>query len=134
MLNEAYRPTRDIDLMGYGDNAPQRIVSVLQEICAISVEPDGIDFDSSCINVEEMRGVAEFQGLRVHLRARLGTARVDVRIDIGFGDAIFPQAVAMAFPTILDFPQPILKAYSVETIVAEKFEALVALGYTNSRM
>ena len=133
-LEKTYRPTRDIDLMGYGDNAPQRIISIIQEICVTAVEPDAITYDSSSVRVEPMRGGLELQGLRVRLRAHLENARIDMRIDIGFGDAVVPREIEIALPTILEFPQPILKAYPMETVVAEKFEAMITLGYTNSRM
>lgn len=133
-LEKTYRPTRDIDLMSYGDNTPQSIIPIFQEVCEIDVEPDAVTFDSRSVRVERMRGALEFQGLRVHLRAHLEKARIDMRIDIGFGDAVFPREIAIALPTILEFPQPILKAYPTETVVAEKFEAMIALGFTNSRM
>lgn len=133
-LKKDYRPTRDIDLMSYVDNAQQRIISIFQEICEIDVEPDAVTFDSRSVRVELMRGAPEFQGLRVHLRAHLENARIDMRIDIGFGDAVIPREIEIALPTILDFPQPVLKAYSTETVVSEKFEAMIALGFTNSRM
>jgi len=133
-LEKTYRPTRDIDLMSYTENAPQRIVLIFQEICEIDVEPDAVTFDSGSVRVERMRGVLKFQGLRVHVRAHLENARIEIRIDLGFGDAIFPREIEIALPTILEFPQPVLKAYSTETVVAEKFEAMIALGFTNSRM
>ncbi len=133
-LAKAYRPTRDIDLMGYGDNAPQRFIPIIQEICVTDVEPDAITYDSRSVRVEPMRGGLELQGLQVRLRAHLENARIDMRIDIGFGDAVVPREIEIALPTILEFPQPILKAYPMETVIAEKFEAMIALGYTNSRM
>ena len=133
-LKNAYRPTRDIDLMSHGHNASQHIIPIFQEICKIDVEPDAVTFDSRSVRVERMRGALEFQGLRVHLCAHLENARIDMRIDIGFGDAVFPREIEIALPTILEFPQPVLKAYPTETVVAEKFEAVIALGFTNSRM
>ena len=133
-LEKAYRPTRDIDLMSYEDNTPQSIIPIFQEICEIDVNPDAVTFDSRSVRVERTGGALEFQGLRVHLRAHLEKARIDMRIDIGFGDAIFPRETEIALPTMLEFPQPVLKAYPAETVVAEKFEAMIALGFTNSRM
>jgi len=57
-----------------------------------------------------------------------------MQIDIGFGDTITPPPVETTFPTILNGPQPLLLAYPKETVVAEKFEAMVKLGIANSRM
>ena len=57
-----------------------------------------------------------------------------MQIDIGFGDTITPPPVETSFPTILNGPAPLLLAYPKETVVAEKFEAMVKLGMANSRM
>src|ERR1044072_6956819 len=74
------------------------------------------------------------EGLRVTLQARLGKIRILLQVDIGFGDAVTPEAQPEEFPALLDFPAPILLAYPRETSIAEKFEAIVNLGLTNSRM
>ena len=55
-------------------------------------------------------------------------------IDIGFGDAIEPGLEEIDLPVLLDFPPPHLRAYARETVIAEKFQAMVALGRANSRM
>ena len=72
--------------------------------------------------------------MRVTLEARLGKIRIPLQVDIGFGDAVTPEAQQEEFPTLLDFPAPILLTYPRETAIAEKFEAIVNLGLTNSRM
>lgn len=91
-------------------------------------------FDSASVRGEQIREDQEYEGLRIHCIARLERAKAFLQIDIGFGDAITPAPVAIAFPTLLDFPAPSLRAYPRETVVAEKYQAMVALGIANSRM
>jgi hypothetical protein len=86
------------------------------------------------IRVRQIREDNVYGGVRVTLEARLGKIRIPLQVDIGFGDAVTPEAQQEEFPTLLDFPAPILLAYPRETAIAEKFEAIVNLGLTNSRM
>ena len=72
--------------------------------------------------------------MRIRTTARIAGARISIQVDIGFGDAITPAAIEIDYPTLLDAPAPHLRAYPVETVVAEKFEALVTLGMANSRL
>ena len=72
--------------------------------------------------------------MRVRTTAIIAGARIPIQVDIGFGDAITPAPVEIDYPTLLDAPAPHLRAYPVETVVAEKFEALVTLGMANSRL
>ena len=95
---------------------------------------DGLAFDPASIQVTEIREHREYRGLRVKVAARLGNARIPLQIDVGFGDAITPAAIDGAFPTLLDLPAPKIRAYPKETVIAEKFEAIVTLGMTNSRV
>jgi len=76
----------------------------------------------------------EYPGQRIRLEARLGNARINVQIDIGFGDSVVPEAIEIEYPTLLDLPAPRIRAYLPETVVAEKFESMVSLGMLNSRM
>lgn len=64
----------------------------------------------------------------------LGQARKRLQIDIGFGDIIIPKAKLMEFPTLLEEKPPRVKVYSIESIIFEKFEAMVKLAMANSRM
>lgn len=128
------RPTRDIDFRGYIQNSTEVVETVIREICLTTVEPDGIIFEPSSIRSEVIRGVDEYHGMRVYFRAFLGKASLPMQIDIGFSDRIEPEAVRMEFPTWLDMPQPVLRCYAPGTVVAEKFEALIALGLANSRL
>jgi len=131
---EPYRATRDIDLLGWGENSADRLEQVFREVCALQVEGDGLSFDAESIVVEEIRENQEYGGLRVKLRAYLDQAWVVVQIDVGFGDAITPEAVEVECPTMLDFAPAMLRAYPRETVIAEKAESMVRLGLVNSRM
>jgi hypothetical protein len=133
-MGGSHRPTRDLDLLGYGDESGEHLSSLFREICEVEVEPDGLVFDGSSIQVAEIREDQEYQGQRVKLVARLGRAVCTVQVDIGFGDAVVPEAQMIEFPTVLDFPTPIIRAYAPETVVSEKLQAMVALGMVNSRM
>ncbi len=89
---------------------------------------------SDTVNVEEIREEQQYGGFRVTLTAMLGEAKIHLQVDCGFGDAITPEASVHDFPTLLDFPAPRLRMYPKETVVAEKFEAIVKIGEANSRM
>jgi predicted nucleotidyltransferase component of viral defense system len=132
--SRSYRPTKDLDLLGYGDASSERLTAIFKEICQSNVEPDGLDFDVQNIRVAEIREDQEYQGQRVQIIAYLGRARINLQIDIGFGDVITPAAEEINYPTLLDFPAPHIRAYPRETVIAEKLQAMVALGMLNSRM
>lgn len=99
-----------------------------------SSRADGLVFDPATVEGERIAEAAEYEGVRIRFRATLDTARIQMQIDVGFGDVVVPPAVRTAYPTILDFPAPHLLAYSKETAIAEKLEAMVKLGELNSRM
>jgi hypothetical protein len=129
------RPTMDIDLLGTTGNDIGAMAAIVRQICAGHVEPDdGLVFDAATVQGERIAEVAEYAGVRIRFRATLDAARIQMQLDIGFGDVVVPAAVPMSYPTILDLPAPHLLGYSRETAVAEKFEAMVKLGELNSRM
>jgi predicted nucleotidyltransferase component of viral defense system len=130
----ASRPTMDIDLLGKIDNQLDTITTVMKDACLIDVEPDGISFDAETVEAVRITEDAEYEGVRVGVRGSLGKARVSIQIDIGFGDVIVPNAISVSYPAILDFPAPELKGYTMESAIAEKFQAMVKLGVLNSRM
>jgi len=103
-------------------------------VIATHVADDGLVFDSDSVTAREIRQEQEYGGIRVKLVAMLGNARVPMQIDVGFGDAITPEAVMRPYPTLLETDAPELRMYPPETVVAEKLDAAVALGMTNSRM
>lgn len=131
---DPFRPTRDLDFLGYGENSPEAIGEVFREICRQSVDDDGVVFDIVAITAVPIREDVEYGGIRVRTSATIAGARVPIQVDIGFGDAITPGPVEIEYPSLLDAPAPRLRAYPVTTVVAEKFQALVVLGIANSRL
>ncbi len=128
------RPTMDIDMLGRADNAAESILSEIKAILDVEVEPDGLRFDPLSLATESITAEAEYEGVRVHFRGFLDSARVDMQIDLGFGDPVYPKPEKLVFPGSLGFPSPILLCYSRESAVAEKFEAMVKHRELNSRM
>jgi hypothetical protein len=131
---ELHRPTRDLDLLGFGERSPEGLSGVFRSLCELEVPDDGLLFTAATVAVEPIREEQEYGGQRVKLEARLGQARIDLQVDVGFGDAITPKAEAVEYPTLLGMNPPRLRAYPRETVVAEKLEALAKLGMVNSRM
>jgi len=131
---QPHRPTRDLDLLAKGENSAARLVQVFWTICAIAAEEDGRTFDPAMVAAERIKEDQEYEGVRVRCEARLGQARIDLPIDVGFGDAVTPREVRLSYPTMLPFPAPVWPMYPRETVVAEKFQTMVALGIANSRM
>ncbi len=132
-FDEPFRPTRDLDLLGSGNSDPQAMLAVFREICALEMN-DGVVFDVEGLSVDLIREELEYGGLRSKTNATIDNARVRIVIDIGFGDAVEPGATELDLPVLLDLPAPRLRAYPRETVIAEKFQAMVALGRANSRM
>ncbi len=128
------RPTRDVDLLGCDESSPERIGRIFRSVCRVDVEPDGLRFDPETVSVEPIRANQEGGGHRVALTAYLGKARIPVRIDVAFGDAVTPGPEQVTYPTLLDFPAPRLRAHPRESTIAEKLHAMVELGIINSRM
>lgn len=100
----------------------------------IDIEPDGLIFDPQTIQTEQITEEADYKGIRVRFQGLLDSARVNMQIDIGFGDVVHPRPGISELPTILDSPAPRLLCYSRESAIAEKFEAMVKLRELNSRM
>ena len=131
---ELHRVTRDLDLLGYGEAREDALRRVARDICTVSVPDDGVAFEAESITAERIRGGQEYEGIRLRVKARLGSAVVPLQVDVGFGDAITPAPRHETFPTLLDFEAPRMRVYPRETVVAEKFQAMVWLGIANSRM
>ena len=129
-----HRPTRDVDLLGFGPSDQASITQTFKDIASRGVE-DGISFDPESVTVEEIRKGAGYAGARVLITAELAGARVKTQIDIGFGDVVTPEPVQAVYPVLLaDFPAPTLQTYPVYTVIAEKLHAITLLGMTNSRL
>ncbi len=129
----AHRPTRDLDLLGRGDPSPEHCQTVFREICALPVTTDdGLIFLPESVGVEKIKEGLEYEGVRVKFVARLENARIAIQVDVGFGDAVMPSL--LQYPTVLPMPAPQIQAYPMETVIAEKTEAIVSLGMLNTRM
>lgn len=131
---EVHRPTRDLDLLGTGAPSPREFEIMFQEVCQQSVEDDGLEFLPETIQATVMKEDEQYEGIRLKLICKLASARIPIQVDIGFGDAITPGPTEILYPALLDFPSPTLQTYPKETVIAEKFQAMVMLGIANSRM
>lgn len=129
-----HRPTRDLDLLGHGHNHVADVEQVFWEICHTRVEDDGIEIDPTSIHGEEIQGNDEYEGVRISLITYLAGARINLQVDVGFGDLVVPDPEMVSYPVLLDFPEPRVRAYPREAVVAEKYQAMVQLGIANSRM
>lgn len=129
-----HRPTRDVDLLGFGAHDLTSIERIFREIIALEAG-DGIVFDPATVRVQEIRKDAGYAGARVVFVAELDRARCKVQVDIGFGDAVTPGPVPAAYPVLIaDFPAPQLRTYPVYSVIAEKLHAIALLGMANTRL
>lgn len=128
------RPTMDIDLLGKINNSLEEIKAVIRDACKMDVEEDGMFFNEQTVSAARITENAEYEGVRIRIQGNLGNARVSLQIDIGFGDVIVPGPGKVAYPVLLEFPSPELNGYTMETTIAEKYQAMVKLGVLNSRM
>jgi hypothetical protein len=134
-LPDPYRGTKDVDLLASGDPSDDALRAVLEAICAVPCPKDGLVFDLSDLRLETIRPEEEYSGKRARFQALLGSTRIGMQLDLGFGDAVVPEPADITYPTLLsDLPAPELLAYPREAAVAEKFEAMVKLDLRNSRM
>ena len=129
-----HRPTKDIDFLGTSvENDEDVLKDIFKEILEIKSD-DGLTFDSESIEAEEIVEEQEYHGIRIKFNAFLEKSRDRIQIDIGFGDPIYAGPIKIDYPVLLDFPSPKLLAYSIESAIAEKFEAIVSRGFSTSRM
>jgi len=130
---ELHRPTKDLDFLAYGNNEISELTQQLKAVCEIQCE-DGVQFHPESMKGEKIKEDQEYEGVRIHINYKLASIQGRIQIDIGFGDIITPRASEVEIPTFLDLPAPHLRIYPRETVVAEKFQAMVHLGISNSRM
>jgi len=131
---KAPRPTQDVDFLAFGPTGLEDIAAVFREIVDTPVLADGLVFQADSIRVEHIREADAYGGVRVRLLALLGKGEVPLQVDLGSGDVVTPAPEKSVFPALLDFPAPHIRSYPIYTVVAEKFEAMVKLGVTNTRM
>lgn len=101
-----HRPTADVDLLGAGAPSADELRSVFQEVCATAVQSDGMRFDAASVTADAIREDNVYQGLRIKLTGYLGTARIPIQVDVGFGDVITPGPTQETFGPILEYPPP----------------------------
>jgi predicted nucleotidyltransferase component of viral defense system len=129
-----HRPTRDVDLLGFGASDLASLEQTFREIASIEAD-DGIVFDPVTVTAQEIRKDAGHAGARIVFTAVLARAKCKVQVDIGFGDAVTPGPVAASYPVLIaDFPAPQLRTYPVYSVIAEKLHAIALLGMLNTRM
>jgi Nucleotidyl transferase AbiEii toxin, Type IV TA system len=132
--DQIHRPTRDVDFLGFGDSGEATLHETFRNLCNLPVEEDGVVFLADSVRVELIRDATEYGGIRVMLLGDLAGARIPIQADIGFGDTVTPEPEQVEYPTLLEYPAPCVRVYPRETVVAEKYQALVNLGIANSRM
>lgn len=129
-----HRPTKDLDLLGFGDPTPEEVAKRITDIVGVPCH-DGVVFEPGSIETERIKEDADYEGIRIRLIARLEQAKVRIQVDVGFGDAVIAEPSASTFPTIIDrIEAPVLRVYPPEVVVAEKLQAMVVLDIRNSRM
>lgn len=129
------RGTADVDLLGqFLSNDLDTIKDSFIEISNIPCEEDGISFDISSLKASRITEFKKYPGINISIDGYLSKTKISVQIDIGFGDVVYPEIKTLDYPTLLDLPAPIIQTYSKESIIAEKFHAIVSLGYANTRM
>lgn len=133
-LGETTRPTRDADLLGFGDLSDEALIEVFRKICRVEVKPDAMTYLPDTVAIAPIRPQDPYGGRRVTIQGRLGTARLRVQVDVAIGDVVTPPPGWLEYPSLLDFPGPRLRSYPKETVIAEKLHAMVVLGSKNSRM
>lgn len=129
-----YRPTRDADFLALGRDTPEGFAQIFRKICETTVEDDGLIFDPKTVTAERISEDANYKGIRIKFAGYLENARIPIQIDLGFGDAITPAPLEMEIPSLLNLPASKMLTYPRESVIAEKFEAMISLGIANSRM
>ena len=134
-MEEPYRATRDIDILAFGANDEETVRGAMSTICNVPCPEDGLLFDVDTLDVSAIRDGQRYGGQRARMRAILGTARITVQVDFGFGDAVTPGPEEATLPTLIEgLPEPFLRTYPKVSAIAEKFESMVQLEIRNSRM
>ena len=127
------RFTRDVDFLGFGSDDEEKLKDAFEDILSIDAE-DGLVFDTADLTVDEIREDQIYGGKRLKTKAYLGKTQIPITIDLGFGDALSDPGYEIEYGSLLDFASAKIRAYSPATVVAEKFQAVVALGIVNGRM
>lgn len=130
---EYARATMDIDLLAQRiPNDADEMKKIFHDIFSIECD-DALRFDLNTLKVINITEFKEYHGVNVSIMGYLDRTRIPVSIDIGFGDVVYPERMKMEFPVLLDMEVPEIYAYSIYSVIAEKFEAFVSLGFANGR-
>jgi hypothetical protein len=134
--DQPHRPTRDVDLLGFGPSDAHEIEMVFRFLIGMKIsQPDGLVFDEKSFSAATINEDAAYAGIRVKFRATLDGAVIPLQIDISYGHAVTPGPESVHFTNLLpEFPAPQIRAYPVYTVLAEKIHAIVVGGMRNSRM
>jgi hypothetical protein len=130
----SHRATVDIDLLAKTSNSIANLQKIINEICSVEFIPDGLIFAPHSLKLSEVQLEAEYHGISATFSAQLFTAKLPMHIDFGFNDTILPHPAKIKYHTLLDLPAPELNGYTPQTSIAEKFEAIIRLGFANTRM
>ncbi len=127
------RFTRDIDFLSFGTEDEATPKTTIAEILAIDAN-DGLIFDDASLSAAQIREDQVYGGMRLNTTAYLKKTRIPITVDVGFGDALGNPDFTRDYGSLLDFPSASVRTDSPETVVAEKFQAVVTLGAINGRM
>ncbi|MBU1718967.1 MAG: nucleotidyl transferase AbiEii/AbiGii toxin family protein, partial [Bacteroidetes bacterium] len=121
------RPTKDIDYLAVNlRNDISLMTMVFAEVCTESYSDDSVWFDEKSISAETISEQEKYEGVRIHIQAGFDTISQQIQIDIGFGDIMTPQPEKIVYPVLLkELESPFIKAYSNETVIAEKFQTMI---------
>lgn len=130
-----FRATGDLDLLGFGDDDVDAAQAIFADLCDAEPEADGLIFSADSVRVERTREDEDYRGLHVRLEARLKNTRIPILIDIGFGDPVHPAPLDLDYPRLLpDLPPAHIRAYPPESVIAEKFDAMVRFDADTTRL
>jgi len=130
----SHRATMDIDLLARTSNQIQNLHKIISDVATIPYEEDAIAFDTQNLILRNTQTTGDYNGVSASFSAKLFTTKMPILIDIGFNDIIIPEAQKIQYPTLLIMPEPTLWGYTLETVIAEKLEAIVKLALVNTRM
>jgi len=132
-IEDQNRFTRDVDFLGFGSDDEDTLIGIFNEVLSLEVN-DGLIFDTAALCSTQIRDEQIYGGVRMKTFAYLEKAKIPITIDIGFGDAVTDSEFTIEYPSLLDLPSARIRAYSPANVIAEKFQAVVALGLINGRM
>jgi len=133
LLGVNTRSTRDIDTSVVGiPVTEQQVLEVFKTICTVKLPNDIVDLKVK--SVKEIREDAEYSGFRMHITARIFSTIVNLKVDISTGDVITEHAIEYKHKLLLEDRNITIKAYNLETIIAEKLQTIVNRSELNTRL